>query len=234
MIASTAPAEPTGSWASALVALLVFVLFGVVTALSVAWQQHEAGVLFAVVFVFAFGPLIDELPIIRWMCGTMPVGATYTCWNCMLLTYTVADYVLLGRSPLLLPALVTNSWAIVAAFNVVRLFDSSLYCRAAEWTGYPLPAFHVFNQLFHTLPAIVATAWFVTARPSGACTLGLPILSTMAFHMAWAARVAQSVFLDKVYFECPRWEWGVAWAAALFTHVAIGSEVAWQCRGESW
>mmetsp|Transcript_11713 Transcript_11713/g.35323 ORF Transcript_11713/g.35323 Transcript_11713/m.35323 type:complete len:273 (-) Transcript_11713:66-884(-) len=224
-----------GVWTSALVTVLVLAVFGLSTAACLSFGRHHLGTMVTVAFVFAFAPWIDEIWLVQRLAGTMPVGATYTCWNCLLLTYTVADFVFLGRPPILLPCLVINSWAIWASFNVVRLFESSFYERAAKWTGYGLLAFHVFNQLFHTLPAVFSTLWFLY-RPAGSCSLGgSALFGTVVYHFLYALRIAQSLFLDKVYFECPRWQWGIAWITALLVHVAVGREVSWQCdAAEVW
>lgn len=218
------------TWVSGLATVLVFAVFGLLTAASISFDLRELGVLLPLVFVYSFAPFMDAVPGVKRLAGEMPVGATYTAWNCLLLTYTAADHFFLGRPPILLPALVVNSWAIFASFNVVRLFDASLYQRAAVWTGYSLRSFHAFNQLFHTIPVLIATVWFLS-RPAGTCNLGgTAVFGTIAWHFLYALRTAQSLFLDKVYFECPRWEWGVAWTTAMTIHVALGREVAWQCE----
>lgn len=233
---SDASAETwTRVWVSALLTLLVLMVFGLTMAACLSAGRHHLRAVVALAFVFVFAPWMDELAIVRRLAGTMPVGRTYTCWNCLLLTYTVADYVLYGRPPILLPCLVVNSWAIFASFNVVRLFDASFYERASTWSGYGLMSFQVFNQAFHTVPSIFATVWFVH-RPAGSCSLGgTALFATIAFHLLYALRIAQSLFLDKVYFENPKWQWGVAWVTALFVHVAVGREVSWQCdTAEFW
>jgi len=189
---------------------------------------------FLMVFlIFLFAPVIDGLTSQVKVIGNMPVGSTYTCWNCLLCGYMLIDYVVLDRPPLLLPYLVGNSWAIWGAFNVVGLLDSTFFVRAATWTGYPLGVFQMWNAIFHLVPAVACTLWFFVAQPTEACctsSAGSTWLITSLFHALWVVRTERTIFLNKRYFECPRWQWYVAWNTALAMHLFIGWQTSLQCQ----
>lgn len=210
----------------------IAVMLGIFAAVfSASTQTHEVCVLSVLGVIAAVGPTIDELTPLCPLIGTMPIGSTYTCWNCLVLAYTLFDHFVLGRHPILLPYSVVNSLSIFLSFNVNRVFDDTFYVRAARWTGYSLPAFHGFNTAFHTMPAIGSALWF-GLQPEGRCagpSAGIPPLSTFFFHLLWNLRVERSVFLDKTYFECPKWQWIMAWTAAIATHFLMGREISQLC-----
>mmetsp|Transcript_41715 Transcript_41715/g.73292 ORF Transcript_41715/g.73292 Transcript_41715/m.73292 type:complete len:254 (+) Transcript_41715:69-830(+) len=217
--------------AHTLIALLTLAVV-LLTAFATAWTvQHEVHVIIIALLVIFFAPVVDVITgQISWI-GPMPVGSTYTCWNCLLVAYTIVDHMLTGRAPLLLPFLVINSWAVFAAFNVVQLIDTTFWVRAAAWTGYGMGTFHVFNIAFHVLPPIGCTVWFLM-QPEGTCnalSMTKPCLSTMAFHASWIIRSPKTIFPNKIYFQCPKWQWCLAWITALIVHVLAGREVSGQC-----
>lgn len=211
------------------------VVAGMAAVATVSTIRHEVHVLLMLVLIFIFAPAIDVLTSQIKFIKSMPIGSTYTCWNDLLVTYAIIDHVMLGRPPLLLPYLVINSWAIAAAFNVVRLCDRTFWERAAAWSGFPLSVFHVFNVLVHLLPAVYCTWWF-TQHPAGACSassMSMPWLITIAFHGSWVLRTVQTIFLDEIYFECPKWQWCLAWASALAVHILVGRGVSLHCRAST-
>lgn len=172
--------------------------------------------------------------------GPTYLSRTYTLWNMMALAGQIADgLVRPGKAPRLVPFLVVNSWAIFTSFNVMAVAHPPHFRELAKRLESSLAYFHLLNTLGHFVPAVIATVWFLrldAAGRDGACewTRFAPVAyAPLAFHFAWALRVAGGLSLDRVYLKRPKFQWYVAWATAAATHLAVGFRVARACAAST-